>query len=57
MFKKIIEPGIFGRRSRKVLARFCDGCGQKITYSSSGEYGNDLCEDCFKKQKAKSNEK
>ncbi|MCX4286696.1 MAG: hypothetical protein OSJ68_05340 [Clostridia bacterium] len=29
----------------------CDGCGRRITYSSSSSFDKHFCEKCFKKQK------
>ncbi|MCM1195366.1 MAG: hypothetical protein NC332_05490 [Firmicutes bacterium] len=55
MIKQILTKPLFGRRPRKINAMFCDGCGRQITCSSSGEFGKDLCEKCFKSQKERSN--
>ena len=53
MYKQVKEPAFFGRKQRIVTVMFCDGCGARIRYSSSPEFGKHYCEKCFKKQKEK----
>lgn len=51
MYKTVRKrmPGYFREVTRTIL--ICDGCGRRITYSSSSQFDKHFCEKCFKKQK------
>lgn len=52
MYKKVKEPGLFGKRSRLTMVMCCDVCETPIRYSSALD-GRHLCESCYKKLRGK----
>ena len=55
MYKTVRKrmPGYFREVTRTIL--ICDGCGRRITYSSSPKFGEHYCEKCYKKLKEQQN--